>query len=54
MFKFNQKQKLAMDKPNDVDGRVLVRNEARLSLLMVHVGFGELSSPLETLSGKAL
>jgi len=53
LFKFNQKQKLAMDKPNDVDGRVLVRNEARLILLMVHVGFGELSSPLETLSGKA-
>ena len=53
MFKFNQKQKQAMEEPNDVEGRAGVRNEARLLLLMIHVGFGELSAPLETLSGKA-
>jgi hypothetical protein len=53
LFKFNQKQKQAMEKPNDVDGRVIVRNESRLLLLMIHVGFGELLAPLETLSGKA-
>ena len=42
-----------MEEPNDVEGRAGVRNEARLLLLMIHVGFGELSAPLETLSGKA-
>ena len=42
-----------MDKANDVDdGRVAVRYEARLLFLMVLVGFGELNTPAETLSGK--
>ena len=53
LFKFNAKQKQNMDKANDVDGgRVVARYEARLLFLMVHVGFGELNTPAETLSGK--
>ena len=51
-FKFSQKQISEMDKLNDVDGRVALAYQTRMTLLIIHLGFGEFANPNLTLQGK--
>jgi hypothetical protein len=51
-FKFTLKQISEMDKMNDVDGRVALAYQTRMTLLVIHLGFGELANPNFTHEGK--
>lgn len=51
-FKFNKKQILDMDGPDDVDGRCALKWHLRLTCLLVELGFTELTHPDETLFGR--